>query len=136
MRLLKLDPKVQRLLINGDIQMGHARALLSLPKSEQMLLAEKIIEKSLSVREVEKLVSINGTIEPDRCLSDAPYQKLSLQIHELLANQIYPNLKVKITPSGKSSVIFNTDNIEELKDLLIRLGMNEDALKKLVNNPD
>lgn len=136
MRLLKLDPTVQTLLINGGIQMGHARALLSLPKSEQILLAEKIIEKGLSVREVEKLVSTNSTTEPDRCLSDAPYHKLSLEIHELLTNQIYPNLKVKIAPSGKSSVIFNTDSIDELKDLLIRLGIQEDALKKLVNNPD
>ena len=59
MRLLKLDPKVQDMLIKGEISSGHARALLAIedPK-KQIALAEKIVSEKLSVREVEKAVKL------------------------------------------------------------------------------
>ena len=61
MRLLKLDKRVQDMLIQGQISSGHARALLSLENSEaQYQIALKIIDKKLSVREVEKLVKMFG----------------------------------------------------------------------------
>jgi len=59
MRLLKLDQKVQNMLIEGSISSGHARALLGLSEPEkQIFLAEKIVSEKLSVREVEKAVKI------------------------------------------------------------------------------
>lgn len=59
MRLLKLDPRVQEMLIQGLISSGHARALLAIedPK-EQIALAEKIISAKMSVREVEKIIKL------------------------------------------------------------------------------
>lgn len=59
MRLLKLAPKVQDLLIQGAISSGHARALLSLSDPDkQLFLAEKIISEKMSVREIEKAVKL------------------------------------------------------------------------------
>ncbi len=58
MRLLKLPPSIQKLLSNGDLTMGHARALISVDDPElQVKLAKKIIAKKLTVRKIEKLVS-------------------------------------------------------------------------------
>ena len=57
MRLLNLADPVQKLLMGGDIEMGHARALLSLAAAEQILCANEIVAKRLSVRETERLVA-------------------------------------------------------------------------------
>ncbi len=56
MRLLQLNDAVKQLLSNGDIEMGHARALLSLTKEQQLNVANQVIKKSLSVRQTEELV--------------------------------------------------------------------------------
>lgn len=56
LRLLQLDKAVRRMLENGDLDMGHARALLALPKSTQVQAAKTIADRGLSVREAEKLV--------------------------------------------------------------------------------
>lgn len=62
MRLLKLDQRVQELLIQGQLSSGHARALLALENQEaQYQIGLKIAEQKLSVREVEKLVKVFGT---------------------------------------------------------------------------
>ena len=61
MRLLKLDEQIQEMLIQGIISSGHARALLSLDGGGlQLKAAKEIIEKSLSVRETERLVKRMG----------------------------------------------------------------------------
>ena len=57
-RLLQLDEKIKKLVKNGAIEMGHARVLITLEKSNQINLANEIISKGLSVREAEKLVSL------------------------------------------------------------------------------
>src|SRR5262245_58000949 len=57
MRLLNLSDPVQRLLLDGQIEMGHARALLSLAAAEQILCANEVVARQLSVRETERLVS-------------------------------------------------------------------------------
>jgi ParB family chromosome partitioning protein len=61
LRLLRLPEEIQKLLGNGQLSMGHARALLGVEDKEmQKRLAEQIIEKNLSVREVEKMISAIG----------------------------------------------------------------------------
>src|SRR5690554_5044697 len=57
LRLLNLTAPVQTMLLAGDIDMGHARALLSTDAATQILLANEIIARRLSVREAEKLVA-------------------------------------------------------------------------------
>lgn len=56
LRLLALPKTIQGMIVKGNLSMGHARALIPLPPSEQQLLAAKIVEKDLSVRETERLV--------------------------------------------------------------------------------
>src|SRR5690606_23945398 len=56
LRLLNLALPVQKMLLAGDLDMGHARALLALPSAEQIKIANEVVAKKLSVRETEKLV--------------------------------------------------------------------------------
>jgi ParB family transcriptional regulator, chromosome partitioning protein len=58
LRLLNLAPPVQTMLLAGDLEMGHARALLALDRAQQVLTATRVIEKRLTVRDAEKLVSL------------------------------------------------------------------------------
>ena len=74
LRLLHLSEAVQKLLMAGDIEMGHARALLSLPPADQILCANEIVGKGLSVRDTERLVA--------RRTSGAEAPKRELQIVE------------------------------------------------------
>lgn len=53
MRLLQLPPQIQDHLVQGDLEMGHARSLLSLPADKQLWLAEQVMEKRLTVRQTE-----------------------------------------------------------------------------------
>ena len=92
LRLLELDIKIQQLVINGDISMGHARALIGVP--DAIIKAKEIIEKKLSVREVEKITSEfkkNKTkkiskdpniIDLEKELSDKIGLKTSIQFNE------------------------------------------------------
>jgi ParB family chromosome partitioning protein len=57
LRLLNLAQPVQQMLIAGDLEMGHARALLSLPTAQQVMSAQTIVARKLSVREAEKLAT-------------------------------------------------------------------------------
>ena len=57
LRLLNLADPVQTMLLAGDIEMGHARCLLSLDRAQQILIAHQIVQRRLSVREAEKLVN-------------------------------------------------------------------------------
>ena len=56
LRLMDLHPEVKKLLINGQLEMGHARALLSLDAAKQVAAAQKIAREGLTVRAAEKLV--------------------------------------------------------------------------------
>src|SRR5690606_24564061 len=57
LRLLNLAEPVQTMLLAGDLDMGHARALLAVDRADQIMLATEVVQKRLSVRETEKRVS-------------------------------------------------------------------------------
>ena len=92
LRLLELDAKIQQMVINGDISMGHARALIGVP--DAINKAKEIVEKKLSVRQVEKITSEfkkNKTkkspkdpniIDLEKELSDKIGLKTSIQFNE------------------------------------------------------
>lgn len=62
LRLLKLDSRIQEMIERGELIAGHARAILGLPSTDdQMRLAEKVVERGLSVREAEKIASATGS---------------------------------------------------------------------------
>ena len=90
MRLLKLPEEVQKLLVNSEISVGHARALLGIEDNEkQIQLAKQIITNNLSVREVEKLVKNLDKPIKEKAIPDAQLQA------------IYASYEEKVTESMK-----------------------------------
>ena len=119
MRLLKLTEEVQNMLVNNQISMGHARALLSLEQEElQLEAAKKIAENGLSVRETEKLVK--SILNPKQSKLPIPsseaaiYNSLSDKLREKLGTKVSINNK----KNGKGKIEIEYYSPEELERLL------------------
>ncbi len=118
-RLLKLDPIIQSGLRDNFISMGHGRALINIDSFEKQLsVYEKILKKSLSVRETEKLVSQIKKTNPKKIKSVSEfYVKITEQIQSKF------NTKVKYSFRNKTkSVSFDFQNEQNLKTFLKRLN--------------
>ena len=128
MRLLKLDKRVQMMLVEGEISGGHARALLALEDQElQFTAAERIIEHKLSVRETEKLVK--DLLKPKKAGKEqnAPdeataliYKNLEEKIRGILGTKV--NINRKDENRGKIEIeYYSMDELERLMDLFGKL---------------
>ena len=131
-RLLKLPAKVQMAIRNKQIDMGHARALLSLddPKM-QMKLFQEIIDNSYSVRKVENIVKMITNGEYDLTAVKSPRQKPTLpQEYEVLRKQLSSFFKTKValtcSKDGKGKISIPFDNEGDLERIIELF----DALKK------
>ncbi len=135
-RLLELPEDVQTLLREGKLSMGHARALLGLTYQEDMLqLAQKIVEKELSVREVERMVKqLNAAQNEDVSeeSSDEDVQKMQKKIHmKDLEQKVQTRMgrKVRITQTNrKKTVELTFEDDRDLEDLL-KLIAGEDIFE-------
>jgi len=130
LRLLNLAEPVQTMLVAGDIDMGHARALLSLDKAAQITAANQINAKKLSVREAENLVKKIGadfslvTQKPTKEKS-RDIKRLEEELSDLLTAQVEIRIKKqtksngKIDQAGELSIAFGS--IESLNGLIEKL---------------
>ncbi len=121
LRLRNLNDQVKRLVENGDLEMGHARALLALEGEQQSEVANNIVEKGLSVRETEQL--IRRLLKPE---SEKPHKSETLleeidKIESLIKEKLGNGFSVKHTASGKGKLVVDYANVEELKKLVKRL---------------
>lgn len=116
LRLLTLTEEVRTMLENGDIEMGHARALLTLPETSQVDAALVIVDKALSVRETEELVrrmqlpnlpAMPKSIDPD-----------IRRLQQDLANKLNLLVAINCNLKGKGKVIIRYNNLEELDSIL------------------
>ena len=121
-RLLSLDKYVIRLLSEKKIDMGHARALVSLSAQSQKIYAEKVVSQSLSVRDIEKLVNEKGNSSAKKNVKtnkDAQISEIENQFKEKLGVSIdISHSKSKNT--GKITLKYS--NLEVLEGLLKKLG--------------
>lgn len=118
LRLLSLHEDVQTLLNHGDLDMGHARALLSLPKPQQPVLAKKVVQGGLTVRQTEALVK--NFLAPKGKKADTPnpdIAKLSQDLSEKLGALV--DIKQNAKGKGKMTIHFHTP--DELDGILARL---------------
>ena len=115
LRLLKLDDKVKAMLAEGLISTGHARALLAVEdKSKQQILATRIFDEKLSVRETEKLVKqILENKEPKK--EEKPSEKLIYKkLEDSLKSIIGSKVSIKSKDNGKGKIEIDYYSIEEL----------------------
>jgi ParB family chromosome partitioning protein len=130
LRLLNLAAPVQQMLMAGDLDMGHARALLSLDNAHQILSATEIVAKKLSVRDAEKLVARaqnnNGRQSPLlRVKKDKPRDlvRLEEQLADLLAAAVEIRVHRKTQRGEQGEIAIAFDSLDELNGLLDKLGI-------------
>ena len=118
-RLLKLDPIIQSGLRDNFISMGHGRALINISSlTKQLSVYEKILKKSLSVRDTEKLVS---QIKGKKYTGVKSIPEFYFEIKEHIQKRYDTNIKFKLSKKTKS-VSFDFQNEEKLKVFLKRLN--------------
>lgn len=119
LRLLKLPQPVQSMLLEGGLDMGHARALLALDGAHQISVANKIVADGLSVREAEKLVQ--GVLSPAPRHKKAKPSRDILQLQEELAQHIGTNVHIKAGKKGTGKLIIDYTSHDHLDELIARL---------------
>lgn len=132
MRLLELDPQVQSFLVQDRISVGHAKVLLSLKAHEQqVLLAEEIIRRHLTVRGAETLVAQHfeqaGAVKPTRGPASGPV-KLAPAIHRL-QNRLQQHLATHVVlhhAEKKGRIEIDYYGNDDLQRLLLLLGLPDE----------
>jgi ParB family transcriptional regulator, chromosome partitioning protein len=130
LRLLNLTEPVQQMLMAGDIDMGHARALLPLDGAQQILCASEVVAKKLSVREAEKLVArsttANGRQQPLLRAKAAKPREL-LRIEQTLSDALTAAVDIRVKKRGahgeQGEVAIAFGSLDELNGLLDKLGL-------------
>ncbi|MBI4754776.1 MAG: ParB/RepB/Spo0J family partition protein [Betaproteobacteria bacterium] len=120
LRLLQLAPQVQEFLMAGDLDMGHARALLALAPAGQIALANRVVSRRHSVRETERLVQRQLT--PPTNPSHAPRPDRDLErLQEDLSDALGAQVMIRTNRKGRGMVTIRFSNLEELEGVLERL---------------
>ncbi len=123
LRLMNLAGPVQTMLMAGDIDMGHARALLAVDAATQITLANLVIAKRLSVRETEKLVQ-RAQEEAAGTLEQRPVREKSgdiLRLEEELSDALATPVVFKMGAKGRGQVVIDFADLDVLDGVLARL---------------
>mgnify|MGYP000855778041 FL=1 len=129
MRLLKLSPRVQQMIIDDMISTGHARALLAIDDEEQQfILANKIFDEKLSVRETEKLVKAlknpKKEVKKEKSEHTFIYENIEEQIKNIMGTKVSVNQKA----NGKGKIeieYYSEEELERIYDLLMTIPRGE-----------
>jgi ParB family chromosome partitioning protein len=128
LRLLKLAEPVQQMLMAGDLDMGHARALLSLDAAQQVMAAHEIAARKLNVRDAEKLVARAGRpAPPPRAAQGKPSDILRLEtlLADVLTAEVEIRVKRRTRRGEQGEIAIAFDSLDELNGLLQKLGAGD-----------
>jgi ParB family chromosome partitioning protein len=123
LRLINLAQPVQTMLMAGDIDMGHARALLAVDSASQITLANQVIAKRLSVRETEKLVarSLEEQSSPAATARAKDKPGDIVRLEEELSDKLATPVMFKMGAKGKGQLIIDFADLDILDGVLARL---------------
>lgn len=119
LRLLQLAKPAQDLLLAGDIEMGHARAILAAPKSEQGRLAAEAADKGWSVRETERRVA--RELNPPGHQSAPPKSRDLARLEDELSDLMGAAVKVSANRKGAGTLTIRFSSLDQLDGILKRL---------------
>jgi len=119
LRLLQLAAPVQELLMNGKLDMGHARAVLPLPGAQQVAVAQRIVQKGLSVREAEHLVQ--QIVNPPKQAATQPVDRDLLRLQEELSDTIGAAVAIRSNKKGAGKITIEFGDLDQLEGILGRL---------------
>jgi len=119
LRLLSLPDEVKNMLARGELEMGHARAILTLDLPQQLQVAKLVVAKKLSVRATEKLVK--NMQNP--ALEIKPSQDINiLKLQQQISDRLGAKVLINHSKSGKGKIAINYNNLDELDGILEHLG--------------
>ncbi len=119
LRLLDLHKDVKKLLVEGQLEMGHARALLALDKSLQYKAAQEIINKAMSVRVTEKFIKNFG--KEKTLAQPAKVDNDVLRLEQELTEKLCAEVKIQHGQKGKGKLVINYHSVDELDGILARI---------------
>jgi ParB family transcriptional regulator, chromosome partitioning protein len=128
LRLINLAEPVQAMLLAGDLDMGHARALLALPAIDQITSAHQIHQKGLSARDAERLVStkLKEAAASSNKTSAAPTASRDItRMSERLSDRLAATVQLQSNPKGKGKLVIHFANHQGFEAVLDRLGMRD-----------
>lgn len=127
LRLINLVEPVQTMLLAGDIDMGHARALLAVEPAPQILLANEVVAKRLSVRETERLVSkfLAGETKENGAMQHLSKSADITRFENALADYLGTTVSIKANAKNKGYLQISFENWEHLNDLLEKQGLGQ-----------
>jgi len=123
-RLLSLTEPCRVMLERGDLEMGHARALLSLTRDDQTLVARTVVAKGLTVRETEKLVRKHLSpvkVTHKTQLADPHIERLERNISDKIGAQT----KIQHGAKGKGKIAIHYNSLDELDGILRHFGVEQ-----------
>lgn len=119
LRLLNLAKPAQELLMAGDIDMGHARAILPLDPASQIQVGNHVAARGLSVRDTERMVQ--QLLNPRNAKPPREADRDLLRLEEELADRLGATVRIKANGKGVGEVSIRFGNLDQLDGLLARL---------------
>lgn len=128
MRLLKLSERVQQMIVDDMITTGHARALLAIDDEEQQyMIANKIFDEKLSVRETEKLVKTLKNPKKEQKVEKVEHTFIYDNLEEKMKNIIGTKVNVSPKANGKGKIeieYYSEEELERIFDLIMSIKEN------------
>jgi len=119
LRLLQLTAPVQEMLMTGKLDMGHARALLPVAGGQQLGLAQRVVQKDLSVRETERLVQ--QLLNPPKKSPEKNIDQDLERLQEELSDGLGATVAIRANKKGVGKVTIEFSSLDQLDGLLFRL---------------
>ena len=125
LRLTQLSPPVAEMLVAGDLEMGHARALLTLEAKEQVVVAKQVVARGLNVRQTEELiraarkVAVEGPVKPAQ---DADTKRLEQNLGQTLGQPV----QIKHSRKGAGKLVICYSSLDELDGILSKMGYKDE----------
>ena len=120
LRLNNLNEEVKTFLENGDIDMGHARALLALEGDEQTSAAQIVATKELTVRETESLIK---KIQNPVAIKEKVEKAIeTVELEQVLADKLGAKVAISHNKKGKGKLVISYANLEKLEEILAKIN--------------
>lgn len=121
LRLLTLTHAVQDLLMHNKLDMGHARALIGLDAAQQIMLANKVVQQQLSVRDVENLVKKLGA-EAQAKPHKTSVNRDVLALQNNLSEKIGASVSISANANGSGTLKINYANLDQLDEIIKKIS--------------
>ena len=122
LRLINLAAPVQQMVLDGQLDMGHARALLTLGAAQQIQLGNRIAAEQLSVRAAEALVARGGAVKARKASKKAPARARDIvRLEDELADTLGADVRLQADARGKGELTIKFASLDQLEGIVARL---------------